>query len=436
MAAEHRTTEHTLAAGTADRGTVTDGDVHDGLGHDGTAPFLDLVGAEVPAPPRYGQAAVADVLESAATLLRPVQEARGLGLEDRLGLPELLEAAGRPVGPFRNVCVVLVDGLGAELVRSHQAYAPALRAAASLAVLDAAFPSTTAVSLAALGTGLPAGQTGMVGYDVVDPSRRTVVNQLSGWDPAVDPQQWQPQATVFQRLQDQVDVVTVSKPAYADSPLTRAALRGGRFLPTGSTVARISKAAEVLGTREPTLMYLYWPELDQTGHRHGVGSRRWEEALEDLESGLRRLKSRVGEETLLLLTADHGMVDVAEENRIDYRAIPELVQGVELTAGEPRMVQLHLQDPEDQAVRDRLVRAWSEHFGEKIWIIDRDQALAAGYFGAVREGVRERIGDLLVAARGPLALYDLERVPRRALEMVGQHGSWTRAEREVPLLAL
>lgn len=405
-----------------------------------TPVFTDLRGEPLPPPPAYGTGALADVLVSAASLTRTVAEdPEGLGrrLTDRLGLRAALAGQGRAEGPYRNVCVVLVDGLGQELLERHRGHAPALRRATSLGVLDAAFPSTTAASLATLGTGEAPGNTGMVGYDVVDPARRVVVNQLSGWDPAVDPEAWQPMPTVLETLQEHMETVTVSMPKYQGTPLTRAALRGGEFDGAGSTLARISRAADRLNTRTPTFMYLYWGELDQTGHRDGSESERWLEALEELDSGMRRLLSRTGEETLVLLTADHGMVDVPPQDRHDYSTMPDLVRGVELTAGEPRLVQLHLEDPTDHRVREDLVAAWSEHYGERAWILDRDRMIEAGYFGpSIREGVRERIGDLLIAARGSLALYDTRRVRPRALEMVGQHGSWTDAERRVPLLAL
>ncbi|WP_129360912.1 MULTISPECIES: alkaline phosphatase family protein [Micrococcaceae] len=400
-------------------------------------PRKDLTGQAFPAPPRYGEASIADLMTSAASLYRPVAESeRSTEFPDSLDLGERLAANGKGRGPYRNVCVVLVDGLGSSLLSRHGGHAPHLRKSLDLGELDSALPSTTAASLAVLGTGMPTGQTGMVGYDVVDPDRGVVVNQLSGWDPAVDPLHWQPNPTIFERIDGLGDAVTVSMSAYEDSALTRAALRGSRFVAAGSTLARVSQAADILKTRNPTFMYLYWGELDQTGHKHGCTSERWLEALEELDHGLKRLSSRVGPDTLILLTADHGMVDVPEADRVDYSNIPELVAGVRLTAGEPRMVQLHLEDPDDAAVRRRLVEAWAHHFGDRAWILDREELISAGYFGdRIRPEVRHRIGDIIVAAHGSLALYDVRRTNTGALKMVGQHGSWTEEERSVPLRA-
>lgn len=97
------------------------------------------------------------------------------------------------------------------------------------------------------------------------------------------------------------------------------------------------------------------------------------------------------------------------------------------------MVHLYL---EPGASRERLMSAWLARFGKKAWVITREQAIAAGYFGEVAPGVAERIGDVLIVARESIAFYDLRRVRVQAMEVTGQHGSITKAEREVPLLRI
>ena len=168
----------------------------------------------MPAAPAFGDRSVAEVLTSAAASLDVP------GFENRLNLPA-----------SRRVCVVLADGLGRNLLKQKSAHTPFLRSVMQSGQgrvpvsLDSAFPSTTAASLASFGTGLAAGQHGMVGYDVLDPDQDRVVNMLGGWDAGVDPQVWQPFPTVFERAAEHVDVVTVSLPQFGDSAMTRAALR-------------------------------------------------------------------------------------------------------------------------------------------------------------------------------------------------------------------
>jgi hypothetical protein len=184
----------------------------------------------------------------------------------------------------------------------------------------------------------------------------------------------------------------------------------------------------------PALMYFYVNELDKAGHRHGCQSEQWEHQLEELDATVKRLNASLPAGATVLLTADHGMLDVPEQQRIDYAAEPGLIDGVRHTAGEPRMVHLYLDDPADAPGRERLLAAWRARFGDRIWAFTRDEAIAAGLFGNLRPAVGPRIGDVMIAARDALAFYDTRRVRPAAMEVVGQHGSLTKAEREVPLL--
>ena len=380
-------------------------------------------GPALPSPPAYGRKSIAEVFGSAAASIGVP------GFENRLSLP-----------PARRVCVVLADGLGRQLLKQRAAHTPFLRSVLQAgqgevpAGVDAAFPSTTAASLASFGTGRSAGQHGMVGYDVVDPDQDRVVNMLSNWDDGVDPRRWQPLPTVFELAAEHADVSTVALPRFSDSAMTQAALRGGRFIAGTTAHARTAAAAEAMAGAETALMYFYVHELDKAGHRYGAASAQWEHQLEELDATVSRLNSTLPPGTTVLVTGDHGMVDVPESQRLDYSAEPALIEGVRHTAGEPRMVHLYLEEDAGEAGRSRLLAAWRVRFGERIWAFTREEAIAAGLFGDVRDAVGPRIGDVMIAARDTLALYDTRRVPARALEVVGQHGSLTKAEREVPLL--
>ncbi len=374
----------------------------------------------LPAPPAYSSSTIAEVLPSAAAAL-------GVdGFPNTLALPQA-----------RRIVVVMVDGLGMVLLRKYAAHAPFLRASLDAArTLTSAFPSTTAASLATFGTGLPPGSHGMVGYDVLDPAQDKIVNMLGRWDAGVDPLAWQPHATVLERVSEHLPVVTVSQPRFADSPMTRAALRGGTFLGASTIHARIDAAAGALAGAPRMLMYFYLNDLDKAGHRYGVDSAEWVQALEDLDAALRLLARRVPPDTLLLLTADHGMVDIPASQRIDYSAVPGLLDGVAHTGGEPRMVHLYLEGSLSDAGRDALAQRWHDAFGRRAWVLTREESVAGGYFGPVNPSVLLRIGDLIVLAREDIALIDGRRAGPAAFDMVGQHGSLTRAEREIPLLTL
>lgn len=377
----------------------------------------------LPPAPAFGKRSVAEVLTSAAASLGVE------GFTNTLALP-----------PASRVCVVLADGLGRNLLKQKSAHTPFLRGVMQAGQgevpvwLDSAFPSTTAAALASFGTGLAPGQHGMVGYDVLDPEQDKVVNMLGNWDAKVDPLVWQPFPTVFERAAESVSVTTVSLPQFGSSPMTQAALRGGNFVSAVTSHARTAAAAAAMAAPGPALMYFYVNELDKAGHRHGCQSEQWEHQLEELDATVKRLSTSLPAGTTILLTADHGMLDVPEQQRIDFAAEPALIEGVRHTAGEPRMVHLYLDEPANDQGRERLLGAWRARFGDRIWAFTRDEAITAGLFGPLRPAVGPRIGDVMIAARDALALYDTRRVRPAAMEVVGQHGSLTKAEREVPLL--
>ena len=377
----------------------------------------------LPPAPAFGQRSIAEVLTSAAASLGVE------GFVNTLGLPKA-----------SRVCVVVADGLGRSLLKQKSAHTPFLRSVMQAGQgevpvwLDSTFPSTTAAALASFGTGLVPGQHGLVGFDVLDPDQDKVVNMLGNWDAGVDPLAWQPFPTVLERAAAWVDVTTVSLPQFGNSPMTRAALRGGRFISATTAHARTAAAAEAMAANSPSLMYFYVNELDKAGHRYGCQSEQWEHQLEELDATVKRLNASLPAGTVVLLTADHGMLDVPEQQRIDFAEDPALIDGVRHTAGEPRMVHLYLENAADAAGRERLLDAWRARFGERVWAFTREEALAGGLFGPLRPAVGPRIGDVMIAARDTLALYDTRRVRPTAMEVVGQHGSLTKAEREVPLL--
>lgn len=380
-----------------------------------------------PPAPRYGSASVADVLSSAAGALGVA------GCQDVLGLPQA-----------ERFVVVMVDGLGLEQLKARFGYAPLLRNAALLGELDAAFPTTTASSLASLGTGRPVGEHGLTGYDSYSPELGQTVNMLGNWDSRVDPLRWQPLPTVLERAEQAgIDVVTVSRKKFRQSSLTTAALRGGRFVAADSTHARVRAAQENLRSGRRSLMYFYWDDLDKTGHQAGWGSAAWSEQLEELDGCLRRLIAGLPPRTAVVLTADHGMVDIPAEGRLDVAAIPGLLDDAVTTSGEPRCLQLHLHPVAASAraeAQQRTMERWRAEFGEQVHAATREELLDGGWFGPrerIRPAVVDRIGDVLVLpATEDLAFHDLSRIGAGTLTMVGQHGGLTRAEASVPLLGL
>ncbi|AEI11971.1 alkaline phosphatase family protein [Cellulomonas gilvus] len=357
----------------------------------------------------------------AAVDVAPDEAAGWLAARERLGLP----AAAR-------VCVLLVDGLGHLNLAERAGHAPFLRrASAGSTALSSTFPSTTATALGTFGVGQPPGRTAMLGYTVRVPETGELGNLVS-WTGLPDPEQWQPHTSLLQRTTAAGIATTSVGPArFAGSGLTRAALRGATYVAAESLAQRVDAAVAAL--RQPGLAYLYWGDVDKAGHHHGVASARWGDALADADAEIGRLARSLPRGTVLVVTADHGMVDVDPRRQLDVAHVPALAEGVALVAGEPRASHLHLAPGVDPAdVRDR----WAQTLGDAALVLTRDEAIAAHLVGDVDERVLPVLGDVMVAMTGRATVVDSRTQTPASLTLVGVHGSLTPHEMLVPCIVV
>ena len=372
---------------------------------------------------RYGDGTLSDLMPSVLASLGVAGERNGLQLPDA-----------------RRTVVLLVDGMGAELLRRAPDAAPFLSSLAGCA-LTAGFPSTTVASLASLGTGLPSGEHGLTGYTSWIEQLEQTVNWLA-WQPVGErrggdlrerlvPEQLQPRRTVFERAAaDGVEVTVVSSAHFEGTGLTRAVLRGGTYGGAVTPGDAVSQAAAGAARGDRSLVYCYTADLDLVGHVRGPDSDAWLTQLRLIDGFAEQLSARLPRDVTLLVTADHGMVTVGENARVDYDTTPELSEGVRGLAGEPRARHVHAHP----GAVDDVLAAWQARLCDRMWVGRREEAVAAGLFGpAVTPDAAARIGDVLAIATGDVA------VVRRTTEsvfsaLVGQHGALTPDELLVPLL--
>lgn len=334
-----------------------------------------------------------------------------------------------------GACVLLIDGLGADLLDTYAADAPVL-AGLRGPTLQVGFPSTTAAGLAAVGTGFRSGEHGMVGMSFRLPDVG-VINALR-WRPhpwgedlrdGARPEEVQPAPTVFERAASTgVAVSVISGAQFAGSGLTRAVLRGGRYI---GVHALGDLGATVRNTlADGGFCYAYHADLDLVGHLHGPGSAAWRMQLRQVDTLVESIVEELPMGGLLAVVADHGMVTLDNADTVDIDATESLRDGVDAIGGEVRARHVYTR----AGARDDVLDVWRATLGDRAWVVTGDEAVAAGWFGGrVTDDVRLRIGDVVAAARGSSGLL------RRTVEpiessLVGQHGSLTDAEQTIPLL--
>lgn len=370
-------------------------------------------------------------------------------------VPALLTALGVPGFPSRlavpdadAACVLLIDGLGWELLAGHAAHAPVLAAAATAGrSIVAGFPATTATSLASLTIGVPAGRHGIVGASFAIPDvlphpgpaldalrwRTFGIPDADSLD-TVAPERVQPEPTMLERATAAgVHVWQVAPAHYRESGLNGAVLRGGTFrgvLAIGDLAAGVIDA---LGAGRPTFCYAYHGDLDLLGHRYGPGSPEWCYQLRQIDRLVGDLAAALPPRALLAVVADHGMVRLAGDQIIDADAEPDLLAGVRLVTGDIRARHVYTERGADVA---QVLATWRGALGGNALVLSRAEAIEQGWFGPeVIDRVRDRIGDVVVAAVGGGGVVRSQTEPHQS-QMIGHHGSFDPAERLVPFLLL
>jgi hypothetical protein len=369
--------------------------------------------AFTPVRPAYGSGSLADLMPSVSAVLGVP------GASDVLGLGADLDGVDR-------IAVLLVDGLGAYQIPLAAARAPILGELPARS-LTSGFPSTTPVSLVTLGTGALPGAHGVLGFTLRRPDGGLVNHIKWGDDP--DPAKWQPLPTRFETAAGAgLSVTQLTRPEFEGSGLTVAANRGAAF--TGAADADSLAAGMLAALSRPGLVYGYHPDLDHHGHASGVGSQPWEQAAQEVGHLVMRLVDGLPPGAALLVTADHGQLNVPAEGRIDLAADPVLAAGIVAVSGEPRVRYLYVED----GARDDVMDAWRGVLGRSAWVLTREEAVEGGWYGPVPAEHLSRLGDVVVICQGRTVIAAGGWEPPAVGQLVAYHGSVTRAEMMIPLL--
>ena len=348
-----------------------------------------------------------------------------------LGLDSAVDHLAVGQSPMGRELLFLIDGFGFDTLSQYADVMPTMSRMFNHGLVQTSFPSTTATSLATLTTGELPGVHGMLGYTVQVPrSGGRILNALK-WDERVDPENWQPVETLFQRASTQgISVTHVAAKRYENSGFTRAVFRGAEYKGANVVNDLVSETKQAL-QKTPSFVYLYVNDLDSAGHSDGVGSDKWIAALSAIDQMVSQLMKEVPKGTRIWVTSDHGMINVQE--KIIIGQDNQLLTGVSLIAGEPRARHLYLSDDSVQA-REGVASLWQQYLQEKALVLTREQAISSNLFGAqLSADAIDRMGEVIVIARGGLVLLDADRADKEGA-MVGHHGGDSEIESQVGLL--
>ncbi len=416
--------------------------------------------------PDYGGYCFADVPKTVGDVL---------GTDIGRGLPhDVFQGVDTTVS---NVVVLLIDGFGLDRYRELSGVAEAesdqgtqkgpantdqdhvvpllssLTTTGRVTPLTSIYPSETAAAMTSFHTGLTTAEHGLLAWNVLLPDHDLTIESLpfrtrGGDDPqtatggSFTKEDLFEGTPVYERLKDHgvtshaIQPASIVDGAYSTTVLAGAARTG--YDSVGELAVTIRRRLEA--TEGRSYVYAYTGLIDGAAHAEGTTSDRYRAELEAVcgavERELARVDPKLADDTLLLVTADHGHINTSPDQAIDltdhgpiWSNLTRDDDGNRIPpTGGPRGVHLHLQDGTTTEVCDYLESTVDAQ------IASGKEALESGLFGS-RDPIqllRRRVGDVVISPRKQNVWYQGE---ARKLEFIGSHGGQSRAEMLVPFAA-
>jgi len=391
--------------------------------------------------PDYSAGSIVNLMTS---LLRGLGAAPGDENYPELTALPAASVAGA-IGRHGTVLLVVVDGLGHQFLASRP---DSFLARHLKARLTSVFPTTTATAVTTYLTGHAPQQHALTGWFTCLKELGEIAAVLpfrsrgAGVDYAragVDPRAIFDWPALFDRLPGTSNIVTANY--IRDSAFSRV---------TGGTAVRcgyedLSEFVTVcadcaLGRQDkspdaarPRYVYAYWPRLDALAHMHGVASAEVAAHFEEVDAALAELAGRLEDsDTLLLISADHGLIDTAAPRTIHLEDHPRLERALTLPlCGEPRTAYCYVRPSHERDFRDYV----EGELAQTCLLKPADELVEEGYFGrgVPHRRLRDRIGDYVLLMRENWIIKD-RLATEKPFAQIGVHGGLSREELYVPLI--
>lgn len=352
-------------------------------------------------------------------------------------LPQL---PAEEIARARNVVLMVLDGLGYEYLMTrdpNSALRRHLRAR-----ITSVFPTTTASAVTTFLTGLAPQQHGLTGWFMFL-KELGVVTAVLPFQPRYGGASLNAAKisiadvfhlrSTFERIKRRSYVVTAQR--IVDSEFSLASTRPARRRAYENLDEYFALIEQTVREPEEKYIYAYWPEFDSTCHTHGIGSAQAAAHFIKLDAGFSALiTSLAGTDTLLLVCADHGLIDTTPAHTIALESHPHFAETLTLPlCGEPRVAYCYVR-PARVAQFENYVAG---ELADSCWIIPAQQAISENMFGTGTAHPRlyDRIGDYILLMKENYVIKDLLR-GEKPFSQIGVHGGLTADELYVPLVAV
>jgi len=222
----------------------------------------------------------------------------------------------------------------------------------------------------------------------------------------------------------------------ANSEFSKAAVEGARRIGSKNKKDFFKKIEKTIKLKKKKKYIIaYWPNFDLIGHDNGVKSKKCYSEFKKLDLELKKLvKKTKNTNTTIIVTADHGMVDIKKKNIITINDHPKLESCLKTTVGgDPRYAYCFVKNNKKKYF-ERYVKT---KFKKQCSIYKSKELVKKGYFGLNKPNKKflDRIGDFTIIMKDFYSIYQFTDYEGRSY-LVGDHGGLSKKEMLVPLIII
>lgn len=358
---------------------------------------------------------------------------------------------------FSNIIHILIDGFGQKQWDDYKNTIRLMKAIESngiVTAIDTVFPTSTPVALNSLySNGQPPLQHGLIDWWMYDSDIDNIMITLpfctmqddrpGSLKGTLPPKTLYNGTSIFEVLSSKgIDVKSFISDKYSRSVYSSTTLKGSKVIAHNSAVDMMSHlSAAIASANSPTYLYGYWGDVDETGHTFGPNSPEHATATHDFFSALtnfiKNLDTVIAKKTLLLISADHGQIDVDPVQTIylnDFHGFDNLLAVSDsgntiLPWGGAREIFIQASHPNEA------YEFLCSHLGNVADIVFTDDAIKLGLFGIsehMHPKFKSRTGNLIILPRGKQMIWYKHPYGETMVDK-GQHGGLSHNELTIPL---
>jgi predicted AlkP superfamily pyrophosphatase or phosphodiesterase len=340
---------------------------------------------------------------------------------------------------YDNLVLILVDGLGYEYLLKHgkgSILNKHLRGN-----MTSVFPSATSAAIPAISTGLSPQEHEMTSWFAFLKELGCVIIPLP-YVTRVKPRApiKEPISNLFtltpiaDKIKAQSYLVTMNE--IVDSEFTNATAGNSKKLAYRDLAGCFKETKKAIkSSKKRKFIFTYYGEHDHLCHEHGIESKKATAHFKQFNKELSKfIKSIKGTNTAIIITADHGEIDVPKNKKIKIKDHPKLAETLTLPiCGDNRyaycFVHSSKKEQFEHYVKNKLNYCCELH--KSLDLVKKN------YFGLGNPSKRfiERIGDYTIIMKENYAIYQ-KLAGEEEHYNISEHGGLSKQEMLVPLILI